>query len=141
MLFLKRCCYRMLLYISFNVTRLKKWCKTVNCIIKILCYSTQSRKLPVRGAETFGSYKSKHFSACASGISCLSRSIKATLTFSRLRTRHPSRIRVMYAQKLTPLVWLRTHSTGSTGHRVKYDCIGERTADGKNGDAGSRNIG
>lgn len=51
----------------------------------------------------FGSYKSKHSSAYASGISRLSRGIKATLTFSRLRTRHSSRVRVTYTQKLTPL--------------------------------------
>jgi len=78
-----------------------------------------------RGTKTFGSYKSKHPGACASGISRLSRGIKATLTFSRLRTRRPSRVRVTYTQKVTLLVCrerLRAHSAGSTGHRVKYDC-------------------
>lgn len=76
-----------------------------------------------RAAETFGSYKSKHLGA--SGISRLSRGIKATLTFSRLHTRRPSRVRVTYTQKLTPPACrerLRAHSAGSTGHRVKYDC-------------------
>jgi len=75
--------------------------------------------------ETFGSYKSKHSGACASGISRLSCGIKATLTFSRLRIRRPSRVCVTYTQKLTPpacRVRLRAHSAGSTGHRVKYDC-------------------
>lgn len=114
-------------FIFHLITIEKKQREAVNRIVKILCRSIQSRKLPVaRGAETFGSYKSKHPSGCASGISRLSRGIKATLTFSCLRTRRPGRVRVTYTQKLTPPACrerLRAHSVGSTGHRVKYDCI------------------
>lgn len=120
--------------------------KAVN-YIKILHRLSQSRKLPaVRGAETFESYKSKHPSPPGSrGVDV--HAYLAVLSDPDFFMSSPSQSRMCHVYAKTYAAGLPGAATGSFGRKyrtsgeIRLHTGNERTADGKNGNEDSRNIG